>query len=448
MRIHYLLTLVILTGLTFACSKDRIYIDEALDTQLGIALSKAAQNGNPAFFLLPESDDFVNIPQDPSNRITQEKIELGKLLFFETGIANDPAYPMAKGTYSCASCHVPSAGFRPGGAQGVADGGIGFGNNGERRTKLDVYQEWELDVQGVRPLSVLNVAYVENTTWNGRFGGKGVNIGTEERWELDHTLEVNKQGFAALESQNIEGVDLHRMDITEEVLNDFGYRPYFDAAFPNWNEATRYSKQAAAFAISAYLRILLTNKAPFQRYLKGEKQYLSDQEKRGALLFFGKARCYNCHKNKNLGANEFYAIGVKDLHEVPTAFNTSNEDPKNLGRGEFTGETEDFYKFKIPQLYNLGDAPFYFHGSSHTDLQSVVEYFNEGIPENLNVPAEQLARQFRPLEMTPTEVEDLTAFLNNGLRDPDLKRYVPNSLPSGNCFPNNDEFSRQELGCQ
>ena len=448
MRIHYLLTLVILIGLTIACSKDKIYIDETLDIQLGIALSKAAQDGNPAFFKLPDSDDFTSIPQDPANRITKEKVELGKLLFFETGIANDPAYPSAKGTYSCASCHVPSAGFRPGGAQGVADGGKGFGNNGERRTKLDVYQEWELDVQGVRPLSVLNVAYVENTTWNGRFGAEGVNVGTEERWELDHTLEVNKQGFAALESQNIEGVDLHRMDITEEVLDDFGYRPYFDAAFPTWNETTKYSKQAAAFAISAYLRTLLTNEAPFQKYLRGEKQYLSDQEKRGALLFFGKARCYNCHKNKNLGANEFYAIGVKDLYEVSTAFNTSNEDPANLGRGAFTGETEDFYKFKIPQLYNLGDAPFYFHGSSHTDLQSVVEYFNDGIPENSNVPTDQLARQFRPLEMTPAEVEDLTAFLNNSLQDPDLQRYVPIALPSGNCFPNNDAFSRQELGCQ
>ena len=120
-------------------------------------MTKAAENGDPSFFLLPETGDYAALPQDPSNRITNAKVELGKLLFFETGIATNPAYPNAKGTYSCATCHVPSAGFRPGSAQGVADGGLGFGHNGEGRTKQNIYEEWELDVQSVRPLSVPDI---------------------------------------------------------------------------------------------------------------------------------------------------------------------------------------------------------------------------------------------------------------------------------------------------
>lgn len=430
-----------------SCNKDKVYIDEPLDLQLSAVLSKASQTGNADFFILPNSEDYAAIPQDPENIITKDKVELGKLLFFETGIANKAAYPEGKGTYSCASCHVPSAGFRPGAAQGVADGGVGFGENGEGRDKLSIYEEWELDVQGLRPLSVLNVAYVENTTWNGRFGSQGVNVGTEDRWELDHTLAVNKDGFAALETQNLEGVDLHRMDITNEVLDDFGYRPYFDAAFKNWPATERYSKKAAAFAISAYLRTLLTHKAPFQAYLRGDKARMSESEKQGALLFFGKAKCFHCHKNKNLGANDFYALGVKDLYEADKVFNTAEGDPKNLGRGEYSGRTEDMFKFKIPQLYNLGDAPFYFHGSSQTDLRSVVEYFNDAIPENPNVPTEQIARQFQPLYLTDQEITDLTTFLETSLRDSDLDRYVPTALPSGNCFPNNDADSQRELGC-
>ncbi len=446
MRVSLFFLCCFISGI-LSCSRDKVYINETIDLQLNTALTKAAENGDPSFFLLPETGDYAALPQDPSNRITNAKVELGKLLFFETGIANNPAYPNAKGTYSCATCHVPSAGFRPGNAQGVADGGLGFGHNGEGRTKQNIYEEWELDVQGVRPLSVLNVAYVENTTWNGRFGSTGVNTGTEERWELDEKLAINRQGFAALESQNIVGLETHRMDITEEVLDDFGYRSYFDAAFAGWPLEAKYSKQAAAFAISAYLRTLVTNKAPFQEYLKGDKEILSEQEKKGAILFFEKAKCYYCHKNKNLGANEFYALGVKDLHEIATSFNTSEADPRNLGRGEYSGEEEDRFKFKIPQLYNLGDAPFYFHGSSKTDLHSVVEYFNEGIPENPNVPTDYLARQFTPLNLTDQEVDDLTTFLEISLRDPDLARYVPASLPSGNCFPNNDATSRVELGC-
>ena len=446
MKIRLLITVLIISFIV-ACTKDKVYLDTPLDHLLGASLVRASPTNEMEHFILPESDDFAAIPQDPRNPLTKEKVELGKLLFFETGIALSPTKEAGKKTYSCGSCHVPSAGFRPGSVQGIADGGIGFGENGESRTKLTAYRDFEMDVQGVRPLSVLNVAFVENTTWNGRFGSTGVNVGTEDRWELDPALHVNEEGFAALESQNIEGLEVHRMEITEEVLDVYGYRPYFDQAFGEDDEAERYSKKNAAFAISAYLRTLLTNQAPFQAYLKGDKTAMTDQEKRGALVFFSDAKCYLCHKEQNLGANEFYALGVNDLYQTGLAFNTSAEDPRNLGRGEYSGIAEDNYKFKIPQLYNLSDAPFFFHGSSKTTLVEVVDYFNKGVPENTNVPEEQIARQFKPLNLTPEQVADLTVFLETGLNDPNLYRYVPESVLSGYCFPNNDLFSQIELGC-
>ncbi len=447
MNIRY--AIVIMTMLViYSCAQDKVYLDTPIDQLLTHTLNKASKTGEAAFFILPSGSDYSAIPQDSHNPITEEKIKLGKMLFFETGLALSSAKEAGHKTYSCASCHVPSAGFRPGSAQGIADGGVGFGRNGENRSKIDAYREWELDVQGVRPLSVLNVAFVENTTWDGRFGGAGVNVNTAHRWSEENGTELNNEGLAALETQNIEGLNVHRMEITTEVLDDYGYRAYFDEAFSEYPEEERYSKETASFAISAYLRTLLTNEAPFQHYLNGDKQALTEQEKKGALLFFGKAKCFYCHREKNLGANEFYAIGVKDLYETGKAFDTSIEDSSNLGRGGFTGRAEDDYKFKIPQLYNLGDAPFYFHGSSFTDLREVVEYFNNGIPENANVPPQQIAQQFRPLGMTQEEVDDLTAFLENGLQDPDLNRYVPDEVLSGFCFPNNDVFSRIELGCR
>ncbi len=442
-----LLTIVFICTLIAACTKDKVYLDTPLDQLLASSLVRASKTSNIDHFILPDAADFSAIPQDPRNPLNQEKVALGKMLFFETGIALSPTKEAGRKTYSCASCHVPSAGFRPGSPQGIADGGIGFGYNGENRTKLAAYRDFEMDVQGVRPLSVLNVAFVENTTWNGRFGSTGVNVGTEDRWDLDPTLHVNEEGFAALETQNIEGLEVHRMEITEEVLDDYGYRAHFDAAFGDVDESERYSKKSAAFAISAYLRTLLSNQAPFQEYLKGNKDAMSEQEKRGALVFFSDAKCYHCHKEKNLGANEFYALGVDDLYKTGVAFNTSAEDKRNLGRGEYTGDPLDNHKFKIPQLYNLADAPFYFHGSSKYTLKEVVDYFNDGIPENEDVPAEQIARQFKPLGLTPQQVEDLTVFLETGLRDPNLNRYVPEEVLSGNCFPNNDLFSKIELGC-
>ena len=205
----YLLAASMLYLLLANCTKDKIHVETTLDRSLAQALDKASITNDKNHFILPESDDFATIPQDEAhNPLTKEKVRLGKLLFYETGIALSPTKNAGQKTYSCASCHVPSAGFRPGSVQGIADGGIGFGINGENRSRLAAYEEDEMDVQGVRPLSVLNVAFVENTTWNGRFGSTGVNIGTEDRWEIDSALHINEAGFAALESQNVEGLSL------------------------------------------------------------------------------------------------------------------------------------------------------------------------------------------------------------------------------------------------
>ncbi|MEM6723044.1 MAG: cytochrome-c peroxidase, partial [Bacteroidota bacterium] len=105
------------------------------------------------------------------------------------------------------------------------------------------------------------------------------------------------------------------------------------------------------------------------------------------------------------------------------------------------------FKFKVPQLYNLKDSPFYGHGSTFTSVEDVVAYKNAGIAENTSVPAGQLASSFQPLNLTEYEIYQITAFVEDALYDPDLLRYTPNTLPSGLCFPNNDLDSKADLGC-
>ncbi|MEM9546201.1 MAG: hypothetical protein AAGA77_09510 [Bacteroidota bacterium] len=72
---------------------------------------------------------------------------------------------------------------------------------------------------------------------------------------------------------------------------------------------------------------------------------------------------------------------------------------------------------------------------------------NEAVAENSNVPTTSLATDFTPLGLTETEIELLTDFIENGLYDPNLDRYVPKELPTGNCFPENDEVNVIDLGC-
>ena len=67
--------------------------------------------------------------------------------------------------------------------------------------------------------------------------------------------------------------------------------------------------------------------------------------------------------------------------------------------------------------------------------------------ENPLVADNKLSSSFRPLDLSETEVNKLIDFLENALYDADMTRYVPESIPSGNCFPNNDEVSRFQSGC-
>ena len=443
-----LLGTVILMLAFSACRSDKVQLATQNDILLENAIKKFSPDGELEHFILPESNDYASIPTSPENPITPVKVALGKFLFFETGLGLSPMQEVGEGTYSCGSCHIPAAGFRSGNAQGIGEGGVGFGVNGEARTMSELYTPEQLDVQGARPLSMLNAAYVTNGLWSGQFGAGGINEGTEEFWKEENGTDINNLGYGGLESQNIESFHLHRMVINKDVITDLGYLPYFESAFSDFPEEERYTEVTAGFAIAAYQRTLITNKAPFQDYLKGNRDALTEQEKRGAMLFFGDAKCATCHTSPSLNSMTFYAVGVKDLYQCEEGvFNAASDDPRNLGRGGFTENPEDMFKFKVPQLYNLKDTPFYFHGSSKTTLRDVVEYFNDAVPENVNIPASQIPPIFSPLGMSESEIDDLVSFLENGLRDPDLERYAPEYILSGNCFPNNDPQSRIDLGC-
>ncbi|MDA9333250.1 hypothetical protein N9Q80_04045, partial [Saprospiraceae bacterium] len=429
-----------------ACTKDRMPTLVELDNQLENSIQGKSPNGTLDFYVLPNENDLHLIPQDPKNPLTPQKVELGKLMYYDTGLGQDPMKEAGRGTYSCASCHVSEAGFRPGNFQGIADGGVNFGIGGEDRVKNTLYSDDELDVQSARPLSMVNVAYVSNTFWNGQFGGGNVNEGTEDVWDLRDDTELNHLGFEGIETQNMDGLIAHRITINKELLDEYGYTFLFDQVFADVPVEERYTIATASLAFSAYIRTILANRAPFQDWLKGDREALGYEEKKGAILFFEKAQCIQCHYNQNLGSSEFHALGVTDMDQIPS-YNTSPDDRRNLGRGGFTLQPEDNYRFRVPGIYNLQGANFYFHGASKTSIRDLVEYKNAAQSENSRVPQDLISSKFKPIGLTEEEKYHLIAFLENGLQDPDLKRYVPTSVLSGNCFPNADEASQLDLGC-
>lgn len=444
-RLHLLICTLSL--IFCCCSGDQIDHSVQLDQQLSEAIKAKSPDGSISYYILPEEDQLSSIPQDETNLISPEKVELGRMLFFETAFATEARKLSGIQTYSCATCHLPEAGFRPNRIQGIADGGMGFGDAGEGRFMNPEYEEHELDIQAARPLSLVNVAFVKNTFWNGQFGSGGANIGTEELWSQSHDTELNHLGFEAIETQNIEGLDVHRFRYTKNSIEKYGYKPLFDQCFPNLEEEERYSNLSASQAISAYIRCIISNKAPFQDWLKGNRNAISDEEKEGAILFFGKANCSNCHYEKNLGSGEFHALGVKDMDQHPEALNKNSNDARNLGRGGFTQKTEDMFCFKVPGLYNVGDSPIYFHGASATSLEEVVRYKARALRENIRVSQLDISDKLQKLELSDTEVNKLVSFLSKSLKDPDLLRYKAPAINSGLCSPNNDEASQLDLDC-
>lgn len=443
LRVVKVLPLCLLFAL-YSCETNN---EEYIDITVHSVLEKQIIDlfGSKSALVLPESTDFSSIPNDINNTITQAKVHLGQMLYHETGLAKNPAIDEGMNTYSCASCHHVAAGFQSGLAQGIGDGGVGFGLFGEGRSKSPDYDEEMIDVQPIKTPSVLNAAYQDVMLWNGQFGATGTNAGTEENWTVGTPKEENNLGFEGVETQAIAGLNVHRLAINYDFVMNSEYKTLFDNAFPNIDESERYSRINAGLAIAAYERTLLSSQAPFQLWLKGEDAAMNEDELQGASIFFGKGKCYTCHLGPGLNGMDFHALGMNDL-AGPNIMTVVDEATKK-GRGGFTGNSEDDYKFKTPQLYNLKDVGFFGHGSSFTSVKDVIKYKNSAIAENGNVPNDKLSPLFVALNLTNEEIDLLTLFIENSLFDPNLDRYIPESLPSGNCFPNADSQSKIDIGC-
>src|SRR5690606_33990533 len=174
-----------------------------LDLDLTEALNASSRTGDYSAYILPSGSDLSALPnQDPKNPVTLEKVELGRMLFFETGIGLDAKNSVSLQTYSCGSCHIPERGFTAGRFQGIADGAGGFGHFGDGRHKNPAYTGDQVDAQGARPLPVINTTFVTNALWAGTFGSFDVNEGTEDAWSQDTLVEINYKGLMGLEANN------------------------------------------------------------------------------------------------------------------------------------------------------------------------------------------------------------------------------------------------------
>lgn len=439
---------VVIEGLDGESESDMM---SALDTELTEVIRVRSGGEGNQWLILPDSDDFGAIPQDPANPINETKVALGKMLFHDTGIATNGQSGQSH-TWSCATCHHAAAGFKSGVPQGIGEGGTGFGPAGkERRLAADFDANAAKDATNkpdLQPLtspSILNTAYQDVMLWNGQFGnrvGGLINAGIDNAIlaKPETPKKENARALSGLEIQAIAGLEVHRLDVRNDAVMQTmpAYAEMFGALGVTPSADMR---SEAGKAIAAYERTVVANRAPFQDWLKGDTDALSDAEKRGAILFFGKADCADCHRgpalSSELDASEdevFMAVGFDDFNSASQALvHGPVTDADKKGRGGFTEQEADNYKFKIPQLYNLADTDVFGHGASFSSIRDVLEYKNKAIAQSA-ASMVNLDARFKPLNLSNEELDDLTAFLTTALYDAELARYQPKSVPSGECI--------------
>lgn len=281
----------------------------------------------------------MSTPAD--NPLTPEKIELGRRLFYDPRLSSD-------GTISCASCHKPELAF--------SDGG--------KATSTGVYKQ-----VGTRNSPTLtNVGYRTALFSEGR----------------SPRLELQAIGpLTAADEMSIQPEEL-----TRRLEADSFYTQAFQGVF---GEAP--SMRLTAYALSAFERTLVSLDSPYDRYLAGDTNALSQEAKKGLQIFMGKGGCSACHQGPDFTDDQAHNIGLPDYSDV--------------GLARATGDSRDIGKFKTPTLRNIALTAPYMHDGSLKNLTEVVQHFGSGGKDPNLDPLMQ------PLKLSSSEVNQLVAFLES-----------------------------------
>ena len=351
------------------------------------ALDLQKRNGKQTDLLKFVNNPLLGLPVVPvpaDNPITEEKVSLGRRLFFDRRLSiND--------TFSCAICHIPEQGFTNNEIQTA----VGVeGRSGKRNAPM-----------------IYNVAYLKMIFHDAR----------------ETTLE--QQVWAPFLARN----EMANPSIGF-VINKLKAIPEYKGLFEKAFNGRGPTMETIGMALASYQRTLNSADSQFDRwYFAGQEDVVSDQVKRGFKLFTGKAMCSTCHLIKddyalftddqlhNTGLGYLASMGTTSkttrVQLAPGVFTDLDNDvikavsgPKinDVGRYEVTENPHDRWKFRTPTLRNVALTAPYMHDGSLLSLREVVEFYNRG-----GVPNELLSPLIMPLGLTDEEIDDIVTFMES-----------------------------------
>ena len=455
--IHTSLSLLIATALVVVLTSHSVSADhEQLDQELASRLSDLGFTGRIE----------ATLERRLGRHLDKRRANLGRLLWFDTitGLNNDN---------TCAGCHSPTNGF--GDTQSIA---IGIDNNGivgphrsgprnQRRTPM-----------------AINAAFFPTLMWNSRFASlsgdpfdnsAGLSFPQPEGLTLSYLPQLlDAQAFIPpTERVEVAGFSFpgDNFAIRAEVLNRLNgvdeYRKLFGDVFPEVKDGAPITFDMFGKAIAEFEFSLVFANAPIDQYARGQKNALTTEQKQGALLFFDKGNCVECHKVSG-ASNEMFSdfrehvIGVPQIapaKDDPRVCNVKFDGPgedEDFGLEQVTGDVFDRYEFRTSPLRNVAVQPTFFHNGAftrledairhHLDVVSSVRNYNPvsaGVSSDLQGrigPVEPVLARLDPLLLNPIcltdeEFSQLVDFVRNGLLDPRAKpenliKLIPAELPS------------------
>lgn len=352
----------------------------------------AADNGNINALPL----DYSSPPDNPSNK---EKIELGRLLFY------DPILSGGKDV-SCATCHHPEFGY----AESLE---LSIGVNGKGLGEQRVFNHGN-DI----PFTKRNAQSLLNTAFNGIDRNSTYSPALAPMfWDL-RAKSLEEQAMLPVKTlEEMRGHGFEEQIITKEIVARIqrikAYQKLFDQAFGESNAVT---EKNISRALAAFQRSLIANQSRFDKYMRGDKSAMSTREIEGMQLFVSTG-CASCHSGPMFSDFKTHVLGVADndkLAFVDSGFQQS-------------------FAFRTPSLRNLRFTRPYMHNGKIPTLESVLTFYEDlrgkDLP-NKHIQRSQVDTLALQLKLEFKNISTIIEFLN-ALNDDKYDKTIPASVPSG-----------------
>lgn len=340
-----IILLLLLTGIVvFSCKK-------ALQGTTG-----TAQLDSTPYTLETGTLADPGIPAD--NELTNGKVQLGRMLFYEKMLSGD-------NSMACASCHNQRNAFADTARLSTGIDGL-FGHR--------------------QAMAIFNMAWNDNEFfWDGRA----------------HLLR--DQALKPIQ----DVLEMHETlpNAIAELQQSGRYKAQFIRAFGD----DQITEERLALALEAFMHTIVSNRSKYDRYLTGQVQ-LSESEERGRQLFFAEynpffpelsgADCAHCHSGSNFEDDSYKNNGLD-----------SDAQMSDIGREAVTGNPAEKGHFKVPSLRNVALTFPYMHDGRFRTLEEVVDHYNSGIVLSATVDPAIANTHGTGLMLTAQDKKDLVAFL-------------------------------------